>query len=377
MTSLDLMPGEAVETAADIPVMYYHRPGRNSGAPLVVFIPGGGHLGRVAYGYPGGASEDFIDHWLEKIGFGLLAVSAPTGAPFTPIACRDLTRPQWAEAIAAVIERVAGGDSGGLSVIILTWSLASGIIRDLAISLKRRNIDIAAFMPMAASPPLPRLSAYPGVEERLRDDGLWDVAGSMVSGTPRGDIWTAELAVTEVELGRKVLSGEDYRRHFWTGTPVGLMHGGIARTGTNIEPDLSLIPLAAAIVPVDQRDYRHSLGDISGWAYVNTQIVLDRYAAVARYSSTIPRVAWMDLTALVKTLPDRMSARVPGGHLFFIGERGAATTAAAVRTLRDETKALLDELDQFLTPRDAPARDTLDTIEDIPRPEKINFQRGN
>lgn len=347
MTSLDLMDGEAVETAANIPVMYYHRRGRDRDAPLVVFLPGGGHLARVAYGYPGGNSRDFIDFWLERAGLGLLAPSVPSGPPFTPFAAKDLTRRQWGEAVAVMIERVLE-PGASRSVVILTWSLASGVIGDVASCLKARDIEIAAFIPMAASSPLPRFSAHRNVEELLRDDGLWDVAGSRVFGSTRGAAWSAELAATEARLGRTVLSAEDYRRHFWTGTPVGLKRGGMAGTSVETAPDLSLIPLAAPILPDGQEDYRHALGDVAEWSHLNTQAIVDRYARIAAGADRISDTAWANLMELVRALPEQLTARVPGGHLFFIGEPGAAAAVEAILLLRDRTEAFNRELDLLL-----------------------------
>jgi hypothetical protein len=52
-----------------------------------VFLPGGGHLARVAYGHPGRRPDDFLDQWLAWRGHSLLALSYPTDHPVTGTTC--------------------------------------------------------------------------------------------------------------------------------------------------------------------------------------------------------------------------------------------------------------------------------------------------
>lgn len=349
MTSHNLMDGEAIRIASGIATLCYHRRGSDASAPLVIFIPGGGHLARVAYGYPGGARRDFLDHWLEEAGYGLLAVSAPSGPPFTPVALPDLTRDGWAAAIAELAAGVITEAGGARSVVILAWSMGSSVVGQLTVSLRGRGIDVAGFMPLAASQPLPRSTAQVS-EELLLENGLWDVTRSRVFGVERAVAWIAEIEATEDELGRRILPAEEYRQHFWVGTPIGLRRGGLSGGDEHgKEPDFALLPLAAPIVPTSQKDFRHPISDIAGWTYVNTQIVLDRYTmAAAAHGRELPDAAWQRLLALVKNLPERLTARVAGAHLFFIGERGARETVEAVLRLLVNTAELEAELPSLL-----------------------------
>lgn len=349
MTSHNLMDRETQATAAGVPLMYYHRSGPDKSLPLPVFIPGGGHLGRVAYGYPGGIRHDFLDHWLEEAGYSLLAVSAPSGPPFTSVARPDLTREEWAEAIAELVQG-AIEEAGGLrSVVILAWSMGSSVVGHLAVSLRDREIGIAGFIPFAASQPLPRSSAQISEELLLKND-LWNVAGSRVFGVERGAAWIAEIEAAEAELGRGILCAKDYRRHFWVGTPIGLRRGGLAGSAEHgKEPGFALLPLAAPIVPTSQKDYRHPISDSAGWTYVNTQVVLERYTtAVAACGRELSGAAWQRLLELVQGIAHRLTAHVTGAHLFFIGERGAQETVGAVLHLLANTFEVEAELQGLL-----------------------------
>jgi len=352
MTTSALMEGERLEAAGSCVAMAYHRKRCDPETPLVVFLPGGGHLGRIAHGYPGGERRDFLDFWLEASGLGFLAVSPPSNPPFTP-AAPDLTRVGWAEAVAELTERSLKRDGGGHRVVLLAWSLASGFIGHLALALAARGVDIAAFIPLAAAPPLPRPQRSYVAEEILRDDGLWDVAGSRLLGVDRATAWRSQIAAIEAEEGRSVLPEAAYRSHILVGTPVGLARGGLARIEppSTEEPDIAVWPLAAPLVPMDESDHRHGLSDVAGWTYTNTQIVLARYASIhAAAGRRLGPDAWRRLTALVDSLPERLARRLPGGHFFFVGEMGARATATAILEQIAAMDRLRAELDDILPP---------------------------
>jgi len=345
-----LVDGEALRRSAGVSTLVYHRPGRDRSAPLMVFIPGGGHLARVFYGYPGGISEDFVDHWLAEAGFGMLTVSVPVGPRFGQAFETGLTRPDWAEAIATCAEEAIEADGQSRSVVILPWSLGGSIVGHLVDSLCRRNIDIAGFMPLSASSPLPRSPRSYRSEERLDADGLWDVAGSRLFGVERLRTWQAEIRSIEAELGRTVLSPDDYERHILTGTPIGIVPGGLARSfHPTEEPDLSVFPFATPIVPTGEQDYRHAIGDAASWAYVNAQIVLARYVdAFGRHGRPMDGPAWAALTAVMADLQTGTGARIAGGHFFFLGARGARETAGAIADLLPRGLALRARLARLL-----------------------------
>jgi hypothetical protein len=287
----------------------------------------------------------------------MLAVSPPSNPPFTP-AAPDLTRANWAEALAELIERTLKQDGGAQRVVLLAWSLASGFIGHLSLALEARGVDVAAFIPLAAAPPLPRPQRSYVAEERLRDDGLWDVAGSRLLGVDRATAWLRQIAAIEAELGRSVLPEAAYRNHILVGTPVGLARGGLARIepSSTEEPDIADWPLAAPLVPMDETDHRHGLSDVAGWTYVNTQIVLARYASTyAVAGERIGPDAWRRLTALVDSLPERLTRRLPGGHFFFVGETGAHATAAAILEQIAAMNLLRAELDHILLPGRVPS----------------------
>ena len=72
-----LYPGEELTEAAGYPALVRFRIRGDEGLPVVVFVTGGGVLGRIAYGPPEGRAADFLCHWLHEDGFPSLVLSYP------------------------------------------------------------------------------------------------------------------------------------------------------------------------------------------------------------------------------------------------------------------------------------------------------------
>jgi len=340
--------GESHRTCAGVPVLRYARPGRDREAPLIIFFTGAGHLARVAYGHPGANPADFLDHWLERQGFGLLALSYPGGHPAMPSVIPDLTISRWADAIAEAALEGLGPNRG---VILLAWSMGVRVAGQCAVSARAKGLRIDAFIPMAGSPPIAGLSTVDAATERFFENGMWDTGGSPVHGQPRKAAWLEELGETNRKHGRTVLSAEDYEAYYLTGTPAGLMHDAALARSAGIavpEVDLSGFPLASPIAPNGRADYRHALADGIVWGFVNTRAVQRRWLVSTLASHPIQPDDWSRLIRLSEALPQRLLRRIDGGHLFFIGESGAQATARAVNELWKESQSVQRELDALL-----------------------------
>lgn len=296
---------------------------------MVLFLPGGGHNARVAYGHEESRREDFLDYWLERAGFGLLALSYPSGAPPVEACCAELTLADWAECAAEAVKET----DGPRALVVLAWSLAGRVGGLLREALVRRGLDIDAFIPLAASPPLPGLSSFDAGTESFLPNGLWDVGASLVGGAPREAAWLDELAGLSSALGRDILSIEAYRRHYRVATPVGLASAYPGAAGEPVELPLPAFPLAAPLIPTDASDIAHALTDAANWRFVNGQVLFRRLAVpmLAAHGPLAP-TAWRRLLALADELGPP-PVRIPGGHLFFLGEEGARATAEALPRL--------------------------------------------
>ena len=177
-----LYPREELTEAAGYPALVRFEPGRRD-LPLVVFVTGGGVLGRIAYGPPGGRPADFLCHWLHAEGFASLVLSYPIDSR----AVFDAAFPQfsitdWAEQSAEIIARYV--DRNGLpeNAIVLGWSMAGRIAEPLHAALRRKGKGIELFVAMAGRIGASQYAARSrrteaGCERPRRDQGLLTSTG--------------------------------------------------------------------------------------------------------------------------------------------------------------------------------------------------------
>ena len=64
----------------------------------------------------------------------------------------------------------------------------------------------------------------------------------------------------------------------------------------------------------------------------------------------LPAESFASLVGLVNAAPDRLTARISGTHLFFLGEAGARATVRALDRLLRRERALSAALDRLLGP---------------------------
>ena len=329
---------ESVARHFGVDVGHYFRRGFAPDAPLVVFLPGAAHVGRIAYGHNGARPEDFLDFWLAKDGYGLLALSYPGHASVAWKSDSNLLLDHWIKAVAKTIgEKVAV--TGANKIIVAAWSMSVRWAGLLSRQLANVDVHIAAFIPLAGSPPMPGLSSIDADSEILTPDGFWDASSSTVGGIPRLSTWLEELAMLSSNQSSVVLAPDDYRQYYLTLTPVTLAcHEKLASRLKLSLPEFNLahFPLAYPISPSGFRDCDQAARDAANWDVVNTQI-LRGYLAGA------------DQLDEARLLLSSCQTIVPGGHLFFVGENGARATATAIDVLWRRLPELARQLMRILS----------------------------
>lgn len=364
-TAGTLQSGEALLSGRGVPVLAYRRAGL-PWQPLVLFLPGAGHLARVAYGHPGCDRRDFLDHWLAEAGWGLLALSYPCGHPVFGVASPDLSMAAWVEAAAAIAVDAVRGTATPLMVV--GWSMAGRCAPALAVALRARGIEPTCFVPLAASPAFRGLSSVAPATERFFPDGLWDTHGSPLGGTTRQAAWLMAIAAQGACLGRVPIAPEAYCTHYAAATPAALVGEPAlwppGRPGAPKAPeaqDWPAYPLLAPISPAGPADGRHALSDAATWGFINTQALLRRQVLPALDAGcALDAQGWSRLMALFVALPARLHRHVPGNHFCFLGETGAQVTAAALAQLFSEARAVRSELASLL-PATRPASASIPT----------------
>ena len=336
---------EALHQGAGVSVLTYFRRG-DPARPLIVFVPGGGHLARIAYGHPGADPRDFLDHWLGRAGYGLLALSYPSDHPATGPVQPDMTSTRWAIAIAEVTKAVVDRHSLSPTIVLAGWSMGGKVVPVFARHAARIGLTLTCFLSLAATPPIPGLGNHAPGGERLTEQGLWDSGAPLRDGRSRRQLWQAELDDRSRRAGRCAIPPEIYQHDYLCGTPIRL-RGQVPRDGAGppiddpgaavgdlATTDFTAHPIVATIVPTDAPDAAHALTDRAAWALFSLRGLYQRHLAATGTNPTeLPDTAWRALLALFRAIPDTLSRDAEGGHFFFVGEPGAKATAGHMADL--------------------------------------------
>lgn len=349
-----LYPREELTEAAGYPALVRFEPGRRE-LPLVVFVTGGGVLGRIAYGPPGGRAADFLCHWLHAEGFASLVLSYPIDSR----AVFDAVFPQfsitdWAEQSAEIVARYV--DRNGLpeNAIVLGWSMAGRIAEPLHAALRRKGMGIELFVAMAAASALP--NTLPGL------DGLKPAANGLAAIKGAYLDWLIQcLADQNRAAGHVVLDAEGFTREMTGDFPVGLAAsamryrsgifvsdpaGDALEVGTAQYADFPPLALMTHSSPVDAR---HALTDRSTWgAYITQQLCETLVFSRRDKLAALPAEKWALLVEHVRDAAERLSATLAGNHMFFLGEDGARRTVQTLKLLRQTAADVRGELSRLM-----------------------------
>jgi hypothetical protein len=205
---------------------------------------------------------------------------------------------------------------------------------------------------LAAGAPLPNL--FPGLDQLLRP-----TASGLADGGEAYRAWLLRSLREQDRLhGREVVPADLFRERFLADFPVNLTATALryrpsGRGAGRFAPDLAEdladtgafdydgFPLVALLVNESAVEDRHALTDTGAWSLYQSQTLYRRdVRAVVHDPTVLPADRWLALRAAIAGAPSRLTVTVPGGHLFFVGERGAAATVAGLRRLRERARRL-------------------------------------
>jgi len=362
------LAGERLMHVDAIPVLAYARPG-STDRPLVVFLPGGGHLARIAYGHPLLRREDFLDFWLEQAGFGLLALSYPSDHPVFPSLHPGMTLREWGQAAAAVTRTTLNGQGGRRSVILLGWSMAGRVVHPFCTAAEALGLQVDAFVSLAASAPL-FLNADVEATLRLNAHGLRETLRSPadLAGADRFHWWRTALAEQAALNRRTIIDEALYLTAFRGNHPVNLNGERLRYRDGRLVADIAAaiddmgsfdyraFPITASFVPASATDLRHSFADAATWGFINRQAILRRWLEPLTGSGPGGlRADWEVMRGELEEGLSNLSATIPGGHLFFTGALGARETVAQMAALLERVRRLKENLDRRAAPPAGPS----------------------
>ncbi|KAJ5776663.1 uncharacterized protein N7511_001674 [Penicillium nucicola] len=382
-SKFNLYDGEQSNTIAGHPVVYRYIPGREFSQPLVVFVPGMAHNGRISYGHPGSHSKDFLSHWFNHYGYNFLAVSYPLDAelPLMPNQSPHFTIPEWGTQTAIVISRVVKENSLDGDILIMGWSMAGKILEPVTEELQKLGLDVHLFVSLAATPALPGL-VPPVARHQIDQTTSGYSKRAYVTATFRRHLDEQEK-INGLDGSRFLIDPVIYEREYLGATPVALTACGYEfdmETRTIVKErnpwklledgqahKFSCLPSMAAVFPTSGLDLRHGITDKTTWSYLIVQRAmaeLSRSRRVRQYlqgkeessqaTLAMNRSHFQDLQQVVSGIPELLTADIMGNHFFFVGEFGARKTAETViefqRRLQVVKQSLESKLDSLFGP---------------------------
>ncbi|EAW09943.1 thioesterase domain protein [Aspergillus clavatus NRRL 1] len=349
-----LYPGEHLDTVAWFPALYKFSPADPSN-PLIVFIPGGGHNARISYGgHPGSREKDFLAYWLNKQGYGFLAISYPLHSEpdeIIPATAPGYRIRDWGLQAAEITRLVISQHNLSGSVVLLAWSMGGRIVVPYTVAARARGLNVEFFVGLAATPGLPGVRPIPR-NVRKTSQGY-----AALDGMP--DLFLQQLH-GQNELNSGVIIPDDvYLRSYYGHTPVSLLgcdlrysqeHGFVEDRRTSVEDaaalDFHQWPLIAALHGDSVHDARHVLADRTTWAFVQTQHIVSTLETHGL--AQLDRSRWGTAMDLIHSRPGRMCRQIHGTHFFFLGEQGARATAVAIVSLLEEARKFATSLSSLL-----------------------------
>ena len=332
-TNSALYPGEEMLLTNGIETLTYFKAG-DPEKPLVVFVPGGFHLARVAYGYPGGREADFLAHWLAQEGYSFLGASYPTGNKVYSKVYPSFSIRDWGRQVAATAKHYV--DQHGLSgeVIVLGWSAGGQIAQSVYEASQAAGLDMRLYVSLASTPPVPLLLAAPGAISKA-ENGL--------SAAPQFyDLFRKYVVAQDAMNGHEIMPWTRFESDVLGEIPVALnaimmasryengqfvedLEWALADTGALKVTDF---PFVVTISGDRVLDNDHALTDRGNWGLYQVQhLYRNLVLPVLSTSEEIEPMAWQKLMdSMNAATSGSLNARVPGNHFFWYGEIGARET---------------------------------------------------
>lgn len=360
-TSFKLYEGEQQNVIVGHPVVYKYIAGDNDPSkPLVAFVPGMAHNGRISYGgHEGYRSEEFLAHWFHEHGYGFLGISYPLDAelPLMSATSPAFTIPDWGVQTAGTIKAVIEENHLPQSVVILAWSMAGKVLQPVTVEARRLGIDVKLFVSLAATPSLPGL--LPAVsKEQLNPTGSGYLSLPLLKQLFLRQIDEQEK-INHFTEGRRFIEPAIYEKEYFGATPIGITRFGLLfdnETKEFVEEkdkwqlledgqahNYGSLPTMAAIYPTSGLDFRHSITDKATWSYLMIQRAMamfsedDRVKQLSQVKDDLSadklaarRSSFQHLQRIVLGIPELMTADIIGNHFFFCGESGAKRTVEIV-----------------------------------------------
>ena len=231
----NMYPGESMFSANGYPSLVKFVKG-DPKKPLVVFITGNLHLGRISYGFPGGNDKDFLAYWLNKEGYSFLSISYPLEHPVYTGDYAQFTLEDFGKQVAQITQYYIGQQKLNNDVIVLLWSGAGRSIVNINREMKNSKINLDFAVSLDASPPLMGINATntPSVSGKFPINSSGYLDKKVLTN------FTMEQVHGENKLNGKVIIPDNiYESQFMASSPVQFYNNFIRYDGTKLVTDES------------------------------------------------------------------------------------------------------------------------------------------
>jgi hypothetical protein len=344
-----LFPGEALHWLNGIEYLTYFKKG-NADKFLIVFLPGWGHLGRIAYAGAGISPEDFLAHAFLEKGYSFLAISYPLEHPVYSQPYPQMHLQDWAQAAADMAGEICKEhELPGL--IPVHWSAAGQLMTSFHKASQALKLSHLFSVSLEATPPILIPPERTRVAE-IQPNGLASVRKLY-------SYWHQQVCAM---LNYK-LDSKNYEEAFLGSFPIALLGNSLVYSNDTIQEDLAAsikdrcsfdygeAPLVVNISGNSQLVPYHPLVDRTSWSFVNERKIYHGYLApITSHIAHFSNERWNNLLTLIQTFNDNMIHFIEGNHFLFVGQKHAQQIVHIVEETEKTVAEFLENLKQFLSP---------------------------
>lgn len=343
----NMYSGEQMFQVAGYPTLVRFVKGDPS-KPTVVLIPGNNSLARIFYGYPGCNPKDFLEYWLHKSGYSVLAISYPMDNAVYPNPTKyaQLTLADFAAQVSVVTKYFMTRNNLSNNVILTMWSGGGRPVVDISNAFKKTNIHLNYGISLAATPPMMGVAGLnqPAISTNFPVDKNGYLANVMLQNLE-------EQIHVENKLNNAIIIPENiYEAQFVGASPIQFYNPSIKWNGQKIVADTKGLknnmyysnftnyPIVAAFSGNNQIDALHELLGVPSWTLISQESVYLNHLNLS--ISGLSSSQWRLLSNTIKAMPAQLTYTVTGSHFFFIGENGAKQTVANIAKVGGNIKKI-------------------------------------
>lgn len=336
-----LYPLEKIIMINNVETLTYFKNG-DPHKPLIIFVPGNAHLARIGYGYPDGNSKDFLAYWINKKGYPFLGISYPIDNKVYQNVYPEFNIDNWGELIIGAANQIIQKNNLSKNIIIIGWSMAGSIVETANEAAKGYGLNLELFIGLSAVPPIP----YIMQNSNFKMDTM--LPNQLADRTELYAWFEKWLEQQNHYNKHQIISTEIYLSQFLGNIPIALGAEGYHFKNGKFIYDInktiqesgifhfSKLPWIALIRDDSLITSKISSIDPYSWYFLLAQMLYVNYPMVfTRINPDSKNIIYF-----INNLSDELTRTVHGNHLFFVGEKGAKTTADYIDELIHKTKAI-------------------------------------